>query len=207
METKREVFNVWFYRVKTLPNRQPLFACSLCSMVCLWLVLITALILALNGMEFNLSQLIGPAFGTILVATILFARWKRLAQQIKEQERGIENYSSKAIEKIIVKLSLIASSFQWIGTMLFAIACAARGALVQYMDVQTYSIAVQGFCIFAFLFSFVLNRLHAYSRSRLEETRGLTEEEKIFLKHEYLGRFLFPHIFWIGAFAFFHWVM
>ncbi len=204
---KREVLDVWFYRIKTLPNREPLLASSLCSMVCLWLVLISALILAIKGAEFDLRQLIVPSLCAMGLATILFARWKRMASQIKEQEGSVKNYNPESIERILGKLAATAASFQWTTTIIFALISASKGMIVKYIDVHRYSLAGQGFCIVALLFSFVLNRLYAYSKKRLGEVKELTPEEQTFLKYEYLGKFLFPQIFWAGAFALFHWVV
>lgn len=204
---KREVLDVWFYRMKTLPNREPLLASSLCSMGCLWLVLISALILAIKGAEFDLRQLIIPSICAIGLATILFARWKRMASQIKEQESSVKNYNPESIERILGKLSATAASFQWTTTIILVLISANKGMIFKYIDVHHYSLAVQGFCIVALLFSFVLNRLFTYSKKRLDEVKELTPEERTFLKYEYLGKFLFPQVFWAGAFALFHWVV
>lgn len=204
---RKEVLDVFLHRVKTLPNREPIFASSLCSSLCLFIILVIATVLAIRGAQFDLRHLIIPFVCAIGVATVLFAKWKRLALEIKEQGNDVKKYRPEAIEKIIGKLSAIASSFQWTSTMVFVLISGGKGIVVKHIDIHAYSLAGQGFCIFALLVSFVLNRLYVYSRKRLEEARELTEKEKTFLKHEYLGKFLFPHIFWAGAFALFHFVV
>ena len=207
MDTTREILEVWFYRVKTLPSRQPELASSLCSMVSLWLVLIPAIILAIRGVEFDLRQLIIPTICALGLATVLFAKWKNLALKIMEQENNTKNYSPDAIDKIIGKLAVIAFSFQRTSTMLFVLASAGRWLFVNYISIHTHSLVVQGFCIFALLCSVVLNSLYIYWKRRLVEARALSEQELILYKYEYLGKFLFPNIFWAGCFAFFHWVV
>jgi hypothetical protein len=74
-------------------------------------------------------------------------------------------------------------------------------------NAHKYSLLVEGFCLFALLPSFVLSRIYVYSKKRPEEVKMLSGEEKRFLRHEYLGKFLFPHIFWIGSYVFFHLLM
>ena len=204
---RKEVLNVLLHRVKTLPNREPRFASSLCTAGCFFLILVVATILTIRGAQFDIRHLAIPLICAIGLATVLFARWKRLALEIKEQGHDVKNYRPEAIEKILSKLSAIASSFQWTSTMLFVLISGGKWMFVKYIDLPTYSLAAQGFCIFALLFSFVLNRLYAYSKRRLEEAKELSEEEKTLLRHEYLGKFLFPHIFWVGGFALFHWAI
>ncbi len=204
---KKDIVDVWIHRVKTLPNREPGFASGLCSMVCLWLVLIPAIIMAISGVDFDLRKLIIPSIGAIGLATVLFAKWKRMGSQIKEQESSVKNYNPESIERILGKLAAIAASFQWTTTIIFALIAASKGMIVKYIDVHRYSLAGQGFCIVALLFSFVINRLYAYSKKRLDEVKELTPQERTFLKYEYLGKFLFPQVFWAGAFALFHWVV
>lgn len=86
----REKIHSFLYKVKTLPNTQPGFASGLCSMVCLWLVLIPALIMAIKGVEFNLARLTFPVLGAVLLAAFLFSRWKMLAIQIKNSKAKME---------------------------------------------------------------------------------------------------------------------
>lgn len=207
MGKEREVLNVWFHRVKTLPSREPKFASSLCSMVCLWLVLIPAFILALNGAEFELQRLIIPSLCALGLAALLFVKWQRLAFRIKEQGRGAKNYSPEALERILGKLSAFASSFQWTGTMLFVLAVGGRSLFSEYVSTSNYSLLVEGSCLLALLLTFILSRIHVYSKKRLEEVKDLSEEEKRLFKHEYLGKFLFPHIVWTCNYVFSHLLM
>lgn len=207
METEKEVLDVWFHRVKTLPNREPSFASSLCGMVCLWLVLIPAFILALSGVEFDLHRLIIPSICALGLAILLFIKWQKFALRFKEQGKDIKTYSPEALERILGKLSACASSFQWTGTMLFALAVGGRSLFREYVNTNNYSLLVQGSCLFAFLLTFVLSRIYVYSKKRLEEVKELSEEDRRFLKHEYLGKFLFPHFFWICSCVFSHVLM
>lgn len=83
----REKMNKWLYDFKKLAIRQPGFASGLCSMVCLWLVLIPALIMAIRGVEFDLLKLIIPGLGALLLATFLLSVWKQAALKLKDLER------------------------------------------------------------------------------------------------------------------------
>ncbi|HNA61575.1 MAG TPA: hypothetical protein PKW79_00660 [Rhabdochlamydiaceae bacterium] len=86
----REKIHSFVYKMKTLPDTQPRFASSLCSMVCLWLVLIPALIMAIKGIEFSLARLTFPVVGAVLLAAFLFSRWRMLAIEIKNSEAKTE---------------------------------------------------------------------------------------------------------------------
>ncbi len=87
----REKINKWLYDFKKLPNTQPGFASGLCSMVCLWLVLIPALIMAIKEIKFDLQKLIIPGLGALLLATVLLSAWKKLALKLKDVENFHEN--------------------------------------------------------------------------------------------------------------------
>lgn len=89
---RKEVLDVFLHRVKTLPNREPIFASSLCSSLCLFIILVIATILAIRGAQFDLRHLIIPFVCAIGVATVLFARWKKLALEIKEQGNDVKKY-------------------------------------------------------------------------------------------------------------------
>ena len=199
----------WIYKVKTLPNRQPGFASGLCSMVCLWCVLIPAFILALKGSEFNLRQLIGPALAAIALATLLFSFWKKSAlkyQYVKNIEETRDPNPSILVKRLD-RLSQIGTNFQWTGIGVLMVAVATREMAGNYIANYNYASTIQGFAIFAILVFFVLSRLYAYTRKKLEKVQQLTEDEQRGLHFEHSLKFLWPHIFWGIIFAVFHWLV
>lgn len=66
----KEKIHSFVYKVKNLPDTQPIFSSGLCSMVCLWLVIIPALIMVTKGIEISLTRLIFPALGALLLTDI-----------------------------------------------------------------------------------------------------------------------------------------
>lgn len=84
---KKEPTNTWILKMKILPNREPGFASGLCSMVCLWFVLIPAIVMAIMGFEIHLTKLILPALGALLLATLIFAIWRKAAIKIEKEKR------------------------------------------------------------------------------------------------------------------------
>jgi len=202
----KEKTSPWIYKIKTLPIREPRFASGLCSMFCLWLVLIPALIMVTIGIEFSLRQLIIPSLGSIVLATVLFSLWKRSALRVQEEKFTVADPSPELIEKRLNRLVGIATRFQWIGTAFIPLVVLTRNIGCEHIPNYSYASMIQGFSVVALVFSFALSRLYSHFRKKLEAAKGLTEEEKRDLQHEYFGKFLWPYVFWGGCFAIFSWL-
>ncbi len=125
---------------------------------------------------------------------------------IIKQESSSLMEAIQLLGKKLDRIVAIATRVQLASMSILACIILTRELGKDYLPNYNYKVIAQGFSAFMILCCITLNRTYSYYLKKHQDTNLISSNEQTFIRHEHLGRFLWPLILWIISFVIFRWL-